>query len=293
MAGLDVELVLHSDAVLGEGPVWDDRTGRLWWVDIVRGVAHRFDPATGRDDQFVVGHAVSAVFLTESEDPLLAVSDGIASLDTYTGDVERVVPIEPNDPLMRLNDAKVGPDGALWVGTMAVDERPGAGSLMRVDPDRSTTTLLANLTVPNGLDWPDDGGFVFVDSPTRRIDRFDVGPDGALLGRGLMADLASVDGVPDGMTLDVEGHLWVGMWNGWCLVRVSPEGQIVTRVRVPVARVTSCTFGGPGLDELYITTAARDLSPTEKTAQPDAGSVFRYRPGVAGLPARRFPGWAR
>ena len=291
MDGLDVELVLHTDAVLGEGPVWDDRIGRLWWVDIVGGVVHRFDPASAQDEQFVVGRAVSAVFLTESDDPLLAVSDGIASLRTRTGDVELVVPIEPNDPEMRLNDAKVGPDGALWVGAMAVDERPRAGSLVRVDRDRTVTMLLPDLTVPNGLDWPNDRGFVFIDSPTKRIDRFDVGPDGALLGRRLVADLASLEGVPDGMTLDVEGHLWVGMWNGWCVLRVSPEGQLVTRVPVPVARVTSCTFGGPRLDELYITTAARDLSPTEKAGQPEAGSVFRLRPGVAGLAARRFPGW--
>jgi sugar lactone lactonase YvrE len=289
---LVADLVVDGHTMLGEGPVWDDRANVLWWVDIAGGFVHRFHPETDHDTAFDVGSAVSAVLLTETENPLLAVPDGIATLDVATGAVSRDVVFEPVDPSVRCNDAKVGPDGAIWAGIMALDERADAGSLVRVTPDRAVTPLLTGLTIPNGLDWPDAESFLFIDSALPSVQRFEVGDDGHLIRRGTAADVPSLIGVLDGMTLDGEGHFWVGVWDGWCILRISPEGEVVRRIPIPAARVTSCAFGGTGLDELYITTAAEGVSESDQARQPNAGGLFRLRPGVTGRPPHRFPGWS-
>jgi sugar lactone lactonase YvrE len=286
------ELIVDSHALLGEGPVWDDRADVLWWVDIAGGFVHRFNPGSGRDDAFDVGCAVSAVLLTEHGDPLLAVPDGIATLNIATGEVSRNVVFEPHDPSVRCNDAKVGPDGAIWAGIMALDERGAAGRLVRVTPDRAVAPLLTELTVPNGLDWPEAGSFLFVDSAVASIQRFEVTSVGRLIRRANAADIPLLSGVLDGMTLDADGHLWVAVWDGWCILRVSPQGEVVRRVPIPAARVTSVAFGGAALDELYVTTAAEGVTDENRTSQPNAGGLFRLRPGIRGRPPHRFPGWS-
>lgn len=287
-----VELVLDACAELAEGPVWDDRQERLWWVDIMAGVVHQTDTATGSDRTIPLGQPVGALGLREAGTPLVAVRDGFASL-REEGGIDLLAEVEIDDPTTRMNDGKIGPDGGFWAGTMAIDERPGAGHLYRLDPDGSVSELFGETTISNGLDWTLDGrSLYYIDSPTRRVDRFDVGSNGrSLSGRTVALEFGERDGpVPDGMTVDAEGYLWVCLWDGWAVERYAPDGHLDRRVDIPAAQVTSCTFGGRNLDELYVTTAREGFPPGGRADQPHAGGIFRTRPGVRGRRSHRFPG---
>jgi sugar lactone lactonase YvrE len=223
---------------------------------------------------------------------LLAVRDGFASL-REDGGLDLIAEVEIDDATMRMNDGKVGPDGGFWAGTMSVDEKPGVGRLYRLDPRGSVDPLLERTTISNGLDWSGDGRVLYyIDTPTRRVDRFDVGRDGhSLSNRRVAVDLSRGNaGVPDGMTVDADGYLWVCLWDGWAVERYSPDGRFDRRVEMPAAQVTSCTFGGPNLDELYITTAQEGFPTGGRADQPHAGSIFRVRPGVRGRPSHLFAG---
>jgi sugar lactone lactonase YvrE len=289
---LSLALVVDARAELAEGPVWDDRRQCLWWIDLLGGVIHQTDHATGEDRTIPVGQPIGALGLRESGDLILAVQDGFATLDVMTGKLEVVAPIALNDSSIRMNDGKVGPDGGFWAGSMATDEGPGLGRLHRLDPSGEVTVVLTNLTIPNGLDWTADGrGLLFVDTPTRRVDRFDVGPSGRTIDRRRpVVEIVEGAGWPDGMTLDAQGYIWVCLWDGWAIERYTPDGQLDRRVRLPAAQVTSCAFGGPELDELYVTTGQEGFPAGGWPEQPHAGGLFRLRPGVRGHPSWRYPG---
>jgi sugar lactone lactonase YvrE len=178
------------------------------------------------------------------------------------------------------------------VGTMPFDERSPVAGLYRVDPDCSVTAILTGTTISNGLGWsPDGASFYFIDSPTRRVDVFACDPEtGALEDRRPLAAVEVEGAVPDGMAVDAEGCLWVALHGGWGLNRHSPDGELLQEVRLPIARVTSCCFGGPQLSDLYVTTRREGLSAAEAAAQPLAGALLRLDPGVAGLPTNAFAG---
>lgn len=282
-----VELLVAAEARVGEGPVWDERLGVLWWVDITGRSIHRTDPSTGVDATFEVGQQVGAIALCESRQLVVALQDGLATFDIDTGTVELVCPID-DKPGMRMNDGKVGPDGHFWVGRMAIDEQAGAGSLLRFGVDGRASTVLDGVTLANGLDWSPDGQVMyFIDTPTGSVDilRLSAGGD-SVVQRDPLARFA--DGLPDGLTVDAEGCLWVGLWGGWGVERLDQHGRMLKRIHLPCENVTSCAFGGPDLDQLFVTTACEGLSDAERAAQPAAGGLFRSSPGVQGLPARRF-----
>ena len=287
-----IELVVDAHAALGEGPLWDDRSGTVWWVDITGEAVHATDPTTGRDEIFAVGQPVSAVGLRATGGVILALRDGFAALDQDSGRVELLAPVEADNPANRMNDGKVDPVGRFWAGTMAFDERPGAGALYRLERDLSVVKVLQHLTCSNGLDWTDDHRTMyFIDTPTRRVDRFDSDPvSGAISGRRTSIEIPPDAGWPDGMTLDAEGFLWVCLYDGWAVHRYAPDGRLDQRIELPVAQVTSCAFGGPALEELYITTAQEGFPPGGRPEQPHAGGLFRCRPGVRGRLSHRFAG---
>jgi sugar lactone lactonase YvrE len=285
-----VEVAVDAGAEVGEGPLWDDERGELLWVDIPRGRVHRWRPAEAGVETIEVGQPVGAVALRRSADLLLAVRDGFAFW--HDEELRMCAPVEADRRGNRMNDGKCDSAGRFWAGTMALDMRPGAGSLYRLDPDLSVSRLLGELGISNGLAWSlDDRTMYFVDSLAHGIDAFDHEPQaGTISGRRRIIDIPADEGLADGMTIDGQGYLWVALWNGWSVRRYAPDGRLDTVVELPASQITSCTFGGPDLDELFVTSAAEGLTADDRLRQPHAGAVFRVRPGVDGLPANRFAG---
>jgi sugar lactone lactonase YvrE len=284
------ELVLDAGAELGEGPRWDGEAGELVWVDIMVGAVHRFDPETGRDRSFTVGQPVGAANLRRSGGLVLALRDGIAFLDErHPTELRWLAEIECDRPDTRMNDAACDPSGRLWAGTMDLEERNPAGALYRIEPAGAVETILRAVTVSNGIGWSPDGRrLYYVDSSTARLEVFDFEPAaGSVSGRRTVVRIPPDDGAPDGLTVDAEGCIWVALWEGWSIRRYCPDGSLSGSVDVPAGRVTSCAFGGPALDTLYVTTARPD-EPDPR--QPSAGGIFAVRPGVTGLPTNCFAG---
>ncbi len=307
------DLVLDLRAELGEGPVWDPIAACLYFVDILRGRVHRFDPATRALRTCETGCSVGAVAPTGRGDLVLAVRDGFARLDLSgsrfngadtpvrpdewsrpysSGRIEMIAEVEADRPDQRMNDGKCDAAGRFWAGTMALDERGGAGALYRLDPDGHVETMIDGVTISNGLDWSDDGRLMyFIDTPTQSVDVFDFDlASGRIANRRPFARIDPVDGAPDGLTLDAEGFVWVALWGGSGVRRYAPDGALDSIVRVPATYVTSCAFGGADLGDLYITTARIKLSEADRASQPLAGGLFRARPGVRGRPPHRFSG---
>jgi sugar lactone lactonase YvrE len=289
------DLALDAGCLLGEGPVWDDRQQVLRFVDIAAGHVHRFDPATGDHSSVAVHQPVSALALThEDGELLLALRDGFGMLSEPTGTISLLVGVEADDPTTRMNDGKCDARGRFWAGTMAVDFAPERGTLycLEAGPPASVRAALPGATLSNGLAWSADNRVLFyVDSATGRIDAIDYDIDSGMLGRRrphIVIDAAL--GMPDGVAMDVEGGFWVGMWGGGAVWRFHPDGRPDRAVSVPASQVTSCAFGGPGLDVLYITTASEGLTTEDRASQPNAGCVFAASVGAVGYAPARFGG---
>jgi len=290
MTAADVELVLDARADLGEGPRWDAARQRLLWVDIMRGRVHAFTPSTGACRNIAVGRPVGALASCRDGSLVLAVAGGFARLDLDSQKFEMQAAAEADRPQNRMNDGACDGAGRFWAGTMALDEGPGAGALYRLDPDLTVHTMLTGVSISNGLDWSLDGRrMYYVDSPTRRIDVFDFDlATGSIANRRMFVEVPADAGIPDGLTVDAAGYVWLALWGGAALRRYAPDGTLERVVPLPVTHPTSCAFGGAALDELYVSSARRPLTAEEKARQPQAGGVFRLRPGVAGRPAHLF-----
>jgi sugar lactone lactonase YvrE len=274
-------------AELGEGPVWDARRGELIWVDIDRGLVHR--GVDGRPYLTLdVGQPVGCAVPRAGGGLALALRDGFAILPPDGRSPELVAPVESGRRDTRMNDGACDSRGRFWAGTMSLgggDTRTAA--LYRLDPDLRATRVLPGISVSNGIGWsPDDSTLYHVDSPRRRIDVYEFDPDeGTIARRRAVIPIAAELGTPDGLTVDADGGIWVALWGGGAVARISPEGVLEERIELPASHVTSCCFGGTGHATLYVTTASRGAA-----HEPLAGSVFACRPGVRGLAATPFAG---
>lgn len=295
----------HALAVLGhddvfvaeagelcEGPCWDMGTGRLVWVDILAGRVHSADSLTGHVRSWALGMPVSAIAPRASGGWVAAVERGFALFDDNWKPAGEIRAAVGQAGGTRFNDGKCDPAGRFWAGTMAYDSTPGAACLYRLDPDGTVTPVIEGVTISNGLGWSPDGSTMyFIDSGRGTVDAmlFD-GASGTPSQRHPLVTVSAGEGKPDGLVVDSEGYVWVALWDGGLVRRHSPGGVVDRVVQLPVTRVTSMTFGGPDLTDLYITTAYEGLSPRQRSSQPLAGSLFRHRPGVAGLPPASFGG---
>lgn len=277
------EQVTDPVAYHAEGPVWSERWGGLRWVDMMAGdvLSLAADGVIGRRH---VGGVAAALRPRSLGGAVIGVERGFA-LEDADGTLTHLDELWADESL-RMNEGGCDPDGRFYCGSMAYDQRSGAGALYRLDPDGSVRTVLQNVTVSNGLEWSPDGTRAYYnDTPTGRTDVFDYDFDSGLTGRRTFVEIP--DGFPDGLTVDEEGGVWVALFGGGAVRRYTPDGVLDEVVEVPAAQVTACTFGGPNLDELFITTSREGLEPGE---DPLAGSLFRATVGVAGLPTREFAG---
>jgi sugar lactone lactonase YvrE len=284
------ELVVDYGSMIGEGPVWDARIGRVAWVDISKSRLY-LSAYDGETRTIQLPSAVGSIALRASGGWIAALADGFWAV-ADDGAVERLADVQSDRPDLRFNDGKCDPQGRFWAGTMALDHRAGAGALYRLDPDLSVHRMVDDVAISNGLDWSVDGRTMYyIDTPTHRIDRFDFdSASGSISDRRPFATVDSGDGNPDGLTVDAEDGIWVALWDGWTVRRYLPDGSIDREVRLPVSEVSCPVFGGPDLDELYITTAWELLSAEQRAAEPLAGGLFRVRPGIRGRPPTAFAG---
>ncbi|MDA7432075.1 SMP-30/gluconolactonase/LRE family protein [Synechococcus sp. AH-601-O06] len=284
--------MLPVAAGLAEGPCWWAEKQVLLWVDIEASRIGLFDPQTARNNFLHLPAHVGAVVPTSAGDLLLATATGFLRLDPITEAVALLSDPEADRPGNRFNDGKCDPWGRFWAGTMAYDFEPLAGALWRVNADFSCVRQRQGLTISNGLAWSQDRGTLYViDSPTLNVLAFPLTNAGEIAGEPSICVHIPEDwdAVPDGMCIDAEGMLWIALFGGGCVTRWDPvSGQRLERLALPCRQVTSCCFGGPHLDQLFITTARREMDAAAIKAEPLAGGLFQANVGVKGVPADCF-----
>ncbi|HEY5957469.1 MAG TPA: SMP-30/gluconolactonase/LRE family protein [Polyangiaceae bacterium] len=291
MSILTVEVAFRHPSELGEGALWDDREGLLYWVDIIDNKLHRFDPRNSSNFSFDVGESVGSVVLSADHRLLLGLRSGIAWFDPHTGRITKLLDPEPDKPHTRLNDGKCDPRGRFWVGTYCERDPLFDGGLYCFDANLRLTRKLDGIQCSNGIVWSQDQRYLFyIDSPTQEVWRFDYDADtGHIDQRRSIARIPKTLGSPDGMAIDSDDHLWIALFHGHRVLRLDPsDGRIEFEIPIPASNVTSVAFGGAALDELYVTTALVGLDNEARSQEPLGGSLFRVRVPHRGVVANRF-----
>ena len=290
VAGDSVQCVADVHAVLGEGPLWVAREAALYWVDIQGRKIFRLD-GKGELSQWRTPFRVGSIALRARGGFIAGTDQGIAEIDLASGQLQVIFNPEEDLPHNRFNDGKVDRQGRFWAGTMDDREQGSAGTLYRLDPDLGCTPVDAVYGITNGPAFSPDGRVMYHSDTARQVTYvFDVDADGNASDRRIFLQFGEGDGYPDGMTVDAEGCLWIAFWGGWCVRRFSPSGEMLQTIEVPVKQPSSCAFGGPNLDRLYVTSATKDLDEASLAMQPKAGGLFMLTPGVRGLEEASFAG---
>ena len=284
-----IRVLLEQRFELAEGPVlFQDM---LWWVDIMAGALHRWDPATQRHEARDTGDLLGAAVPGSDGRWLLAQNRSLVVFDWEQGTSDVVTTLADERPRNRCNDGKCDPQGRFWFGTMNMDSVDCAGVLYCQSTADGCHPMQEGVTISNGIAWSRDGDVMYyIDSPTRRVDAFDFDQVGGLIrNRRTLIEFGEQDGWPDGMTIDVDGRLWIAMWGGAKIAVVdSKSGERVREIPMPVSQPTSCTFGGDDLSDLFVTSAWEGMTEKQRAAEPLAGSVFRLRPGATGRAVQCF-----
>ncbi|WP_042776920.1 SMP-30/gluconolactonase/LRE family protein [Sinorhizobium fredii] len=286
---LTFECVLDLRCEVAESPVYDERRNCLFFVDIGRSTLHRADLSGANHVEWRLEGGACSLGLARSGRLVLAQRDGVVLFDPESGAIARqIAAIEPERPDTRLNDGKVGPEGAFWVGTMhevATDRRPIA-SLYRLTQTGAVERKVENIVCSNGLAWSADGAVLFhSDSRGPWIDRWQFDPaTGELSGRRRLVDLDEATGRPDGAATDVDGNYWSAGVSAGVLNRFSPEGRLIKAHPFPVPAPTMPCFAGPDRKTLFVTS----LRPADSAKESRAGGIFVARSPVAGAVVHRF-----
>lgn len=289
---LRIEIFSERKESLGEGPLWDVKEQRLYWIDSYGPAVHRADIKGGDRKSWTVPEPIGSMALREKGGAVLSLRSGFHFLDFESGAVTRINETQPGELRPRLNDGKVDRQGRFVAGSMDYAEGEPVGKLFRLDPDLKLTTLDKDIVCSNGPCWSPDGKtFYFADTYQRAIFAYDYDTaTGDVKSKRVFASFAELQGFPDGATVDEEGYVWSVEVYAGRLVRFNPDGVIDRLVGLPVFSTTSIMFGGPNLDIAFVTSMARPFKgryPRER----EAGMVFAIHGlGVRGLPEPRFKG---
>lgn len=266
-------------AELGESPLWDLATGRLLWLDILRSRLLSTDPATGATEITKLARRTSVIAFDDEGGLIAAAGREIVSLDSG-----EVVAALPEQAAGRFNDGKPDAMGRFWIGTADPQGQP-RGALHRLEGRGRLAAAVAGVRMSNGIGWSPDGRTMYyVDTGTRRLDAFDFDmADGSLGGRRTLIEFPAGN-LPDGLTVDADGRIWLAVWGSSSIFAIASDGKVERQIVLPTSRVSSCAFGGAKLRTLFITTAQEGATADELAADPLAGALFAIEPGVAGLP---------
>ncbi len=295
-----IERVVKEFALVGESPSWDEQAQVLYWVDILTARIFIFNPANNQQRTIDlktrgICQTVGCVAPREKGGLILGMDRKFAVLDLESEAVTVLGEVETDLPYNRFNDGKCDPAGRFLAGTMDTRaSRKAVGSLYCLHPDHTITTLIeGGLLISNGLAWsPDYRTFYFADSGSRDVTAYDYDLEHGTIANPQVCFTIPEDGsVCDGMTTSSDGNIWLAQWDGACVTRWDPSnGKCIEKIDIPALRPASCVFGGPQRSDLYISSAAEDLTEAQRQQYPDSGSLFRLHTEVIGLPSFTFAG---
>ena len=286
------EVVSGIKCELGEGPLWDASKNQISWVDILNGNIHEWSPLSEISNTISVGQMIGAMAVCDDGNYIAALKDGFGFVNRKTGNIDMITNPEEDLPENRFNDGKCDPAGRFWAGTMPISEDKASGSLYMLVGVKDCIKKETDISISNGLAWSlDHKVLYYIDTPTLKVVGYDYeNENGNITNKRTIINIPKEEGFPDGMTIDKEGMLWIAHWGGWQITRWDPKtGKKLLAFKLPVSNVTSCTFGGESMEDIYITSARKGLSKEELAKQPLAGSLFVIREsGIKGLQANRF-----
>jgi sugar lactone lactonase YvrE len=290
------ELLVNLGGILGEGICWDETDGMLYWIDLLDNKMFSFDLDANIIKILDVGQNTGCIAVREQGGLIAGLQHGIYYVDMKTGKMDLASSPEADKPGNRFNDGECDCMGRFFAGTMSKALGSGAGdttprgSLYRMDPDGHIEKVLEDVTISNGIGYsPDNTVMYYIDSPTQCVDAFDYDKEtGAIRNRRAVVEVPKELGMPDGMTVDAEGMLWVGMWGGGAVVRFNPAtGKALEKIELPAPFISTMVFGGKDMDEMFVNTAKMN---TDLNQYPDAGGVFRIKMDVRGQYTYKFKG---
>ena len=277
---MEPEMIADYNNLVGEGPLWHQTERLLYWVDILQGRIFRYDPESGKHEQFYKGRVLGGFTIQEDGSLLLFMDRGTIAI-LRDGELSYIVDEIPEELDTRFNDVIANPQGGVFCGTMPTDTEPA--KLYRLDPDGSLTVVLEGIGLSNGLGFTlDRKQMYYTDSFARKIYIFDYDEGTSeITNQRVFVETPEDGGIPDGMTVDGEGHVWSARVDGSALFRYTPSGEEEHKVTFPAKKVSSVTFGGLEMDEMYVTTIGGDNKAEEG---PGAGALFRLKLGIKGVP---------
>ncbi len=285
---MKAERITESIAHHAEGPCWWPATGRLRFVDMLHGAIIELDGDQHR--RLEVPSKIAAMIRPRVDGgAVVATESGIAlARQDDLSDLAEAVTLF-DDPRLRNNEGGCDPQGRLWLGNMAYEKTEGDATVYRWDgPGSEPQTGWDGASISNGIAWSPDGALAYWnDTPTGQVTVFDHDPERGPVDPRPLVRVPEQTGHPDGLTVDAEGGIWVAMNHGSAVHRYSPEGELTQVIELPVRQITACTFGGPDLDRLYMTSSRENLPDHE---EPAAGSIYAVEPGVRGLEPQPFAG---
>ena len=271
--------------ILGEGPVWHKGRNSFFWVDIEGQLVQEYGLHSGLTKSWQMPARTGMLAIVNDHELIVALQGSIVLFNLEDSSLSTIVMLDADKPMMRPNDGKCDSEGRLWVGTLNMNLSDPVGSLYILE-GKTISKKLDGLTISNGMAWTaDNSRFYFIDTPTQRIDAFIFDAEkGDIVFEQTVIHIPAEDGYPDGMCIDAEGMLWVALWGGFAVKRYNPfTGALLATIDLPVPNITSCTFGGENLDQLFITSARNMLTDEQLEQYPLSGHSFICTTDVKGV----------
>jgi len=279
-------IILESNCQLGEGAFWDSKRKKLWFVDIEKGLVHQFDPKSREHFSFPTGQRIGTLVPSKLEEKLiLGLQDGIYSSSFSGKTITKLATIKELGSNQRLNDGKCDPMGRLWVGGLNMDKVIKASHLFMIEKSGISKVKMDSISISNGIVWSRNSKKMFyIDTPTRTVKSFDFElKTGEISNPKVLIHTPDSLGWPDGMAIDENDNLYIGMWGGSCVsIWSSTDGKFLGKILVAAKNVTSCAFGGKDRKTLFITTASQGLNKEELEKSPLSGQLFQAQVDIAG-----------